>query len=119
MAAPLPCQPSRYNTLQEVPICDSSFCKTCGVFYFVYMSVCLQVCVYTMCVQFPMQTEEGTRRPGTGVEDGYELPRGMLGTDPQVLWKSSQRCEPLGHLFSLSFQVLIHTRVLAFPTLVP
>lgn len=115
MAAPLPCQPSCYNILQEVPICDSSFCKTC-VFHFVYMSVCLQVCMCATCVQFPMQTEEGTRRP---VKDGYELPRGMLGTDPQVLWKSSQRCEPLSHLFSLNFQVLIHPKVLAFPELVP
>ena len=42
------------------------------ILFFKSMSVGLHVCLCTMCVQYPLRSEEGIGYLGTGVTDSYE-----------------------------------------------
>lgn len=46
------------------------------VFYFSVLvcSMCLNVCLYTICLWYPWKPEEGSRSPGTAVTGDCELP---------------------------------------------
>lgn len=79
-------------------------------FYFMSMSVCLHVCLYTTCV--PDTPEESTKFLGTGIIDSYEPPY-HVGSENwiQLPWKNSQCYCPLFQLsipgtrfFFLSFK---------------
>lgn len=48
----------------------SSFFLFKSVFIFMYMAVCLHICMYTTCMQCSKRPEGGIRFPKTGVTGG-------------------------------------------------
>lgn len=65
--------------------------------YFLWMYVCLNVCLYAICMQCLRKTEEGTRSQVTGVSDSCEPLHGSeIWT--LVLWESSSCPSTLSHL---------------------
>lgn len=60
------------------------FCRFIS-FYFMWTSVCLQLCLYTLSMQCPQRLGEALHPP----EQEWQILWWVLGVKPQVLWKSS------------------------------
>lgn len=69
------------------------------------MSVCLNVCMCTVCVQYLWETEEGVWFPGTAITDSCDRPCGFweltLGTlgDQRVLGTDAASLQSLGGFY--------------------